>query len=381
MPNVRPLAVAADICDWFALTSAKVACYWQDYRETFERYRANRAERARSVMGYAFTRVNGEFSASDLLREAAIRAMQVSVEMPAMTHVDAPMMRGTVITSEVQPGLEIASQDLVHFYDGSFETLIDRSLICALLIAGESEPMLLPGRPPIEHAVGEAALISFGAPTPCRRYYRASQRKRAFALTIRPNFFERLEEDVSDSGLAEIRTLIEPGGDAVVPHPASVLAVLADDMFHQNYRGQLGKLYQESLALRFVVEASARLRDHGRLCQSLGRRRAERLRDAKDILDASLVKPPTTLDLAQMVGSNVSSLQANFKEALGTTIFGYVRARRLEMGHVLIADHGLGIAEAGYKVGFTSAAAFTAAYRRHFGHPPSRDRPPRRTSP
>jgi len=323
-------------------------------------------------MKHASIRVDGEFSASELLREAADRAMHVAVEMPATIQVDAPMMRGTMVSSEVQPGLEITCQDLVHLYDGSFEAEVGRSLMCALLLEGESEPMLLPGRPAIEHVVGQALLIGFSAPTPCRRHYRAGRRKHAFALTIKPAFFERFEDSVSDCGLAEIRALIEPGGDAVVTQPGSILATLANDMFHQSYGGQLGRLYQESLVLRFVVEASARLREHGQLCRSLGRRRAERLRDARDILDASLIKPPKTLELAQMVGSNVTSLQAGFKQACGTTIFGYVRKRRLEMARILIGEHGLGIAEAGYKVGFTSAAAVTAAYRRHFGQAPTR---------
>lgn len=77
------------------------------------------------------------------------------------------------------------------------------------------------------------------------------------------------------------------------------------------------------------------------------------------------------LDLARRLGANVTTLQANFKAAFGTTIFGYVRNRRLEMARVLLLDHGLGVAEAGYRVGFTNASAFTAAYRRHFGHSPS----------
>lgn len=44
---------------------------------------------------------------------------------------------------------------------------------------------------------------------------------------------------------------------------------------------------------------------------------------------------------------------------------------RLEIGRPLILDHKLGIAEAGCRVCFNSAAAFTAAYGRHFGPPPS----------
>ncbi|MEM1140849.1 MAG: helix-turn-helix transcriptional regulator, partial [Pseudomonadota bacterium] len=57
----------------------------------------------------------------------------------------------------------------------------------------------------------------------------------------------------------------------------------------------------------------------------------------------------------------------------GTTIFGYIREQRLEMARYLLLDHGLKVSEAGYRVGFSSPAAFSSAYRRRFGHPPSVD--------
>jgi AraC-like DNA-binding protein len=355
----------------FALASAGAICYHAGYVETFEKYRATKYGEGAAAMGLAF-RKTGEFSASDFLREAAERSMHVTVQHAAMTHVDAPMMRGTVVAEDIQPGLTVAAHDLVYLCDGSYEAEVERSLMCALLVEGETEPMLLPRRSPIEHVVGEVALIGFSAPTHCMRHYRTGQRNRAFALTIKPTFFERFEGDVSDAGLAAFRGLIDPGADEVIRQPPLVLAALAGELFHPSYGGELGRLYQESLALRFIVEASARMRDKACFGRLLGRRRAQRLRDARDILDNSLTHPPKTLDLARMVGTNVTSLQREFKQAFGTTIFGYIRARRLAMAHILIVEHGLGIAEAGYRVGFTNAAAFTAAYRRHFGHPPSR---------
>lgn len=92
---------------------------------------------------------------------------------------------------------------------------------------------------------------------------------------------------------------------------------------------------------------------------------------AKAILDKDLVTPPKTCDLARQVGTNINTLQAHFKRVFQTTIFGYIRARRLEMARVLITEHHLSSKETAFRVGFSNPAAFTAAYRRHFGHPPS----------
>lgn len=43
------------------------------------------------------------------------------------------------------------------------------------------------------------------------------------------------------------------------------------------------------------------------------------------------------------------------------------------MARVLLQDDGVSVAAAGYRVGFSSPAAFTAAYRRSFGHPPGQE--------
>jgi AraC-like DNA-binding protein len=60
------------------------------------------------------------------------------------------------------------------------------------------------------------------------------------------------------------------------------------------------------------------------------------------MLDRSLSAPPKLLDIAREIGVNVTTLQANFKAAFGTTIFGYVRNQRLEIGRALILEHGWG---------------------------------------
>ena len=62
---------------------------------------------------------------------------------------------------------------------------------------------------------------------------------------------------MSNAGLAEIRALVDSGTSASAPQPGAILATLANDVFDPHYAGQLGRLYQESMALRFIVEANA----------------------------------------------------------------------------------------------------------------------------
>lgn len=204
----------------------------------------------------------------------------------------------------------------------------------------------------------------------CVRPWRRGQRTRAFGISIKPEFLDRFEDAVDD-GLAALSRFLDPGlHSLLLPRSTKILAI-AETALDEPYAGALRALHRESHALRFMVEIGSMLSAERDLFQTIVSRQYARVREPREILDRSLATPPKVLDLAKGLGISVTTLQSNFKAAFGTTIFGYVRRRRLEMGRVLILGHKLGIAEAGYRVGFNNAAAFTAAYRRHFGHPPS----------
>lgn len=314
------------------------------------------------------------FSRADLLRAAADAALALPSEGTPTSEVRAPVMAGTVAAARIRPGLLLAAHELEYLDQGVFETPVEPGLICGLLLDGESEPLEIDGHPPIRHEPGRLTIAGFGETTACRRAYRKNQRNRAFALTIGPEFLDRFEDAAADSGLTMLRDLLRPGLTVRhFPAPSSLLSLARQSLDH-GYAGPLSELFLESLALRFTVEVAHLLGQESRLIDVLGARRYKQVCHARDLLDRTLTNPPALLDLARVIGTNVPALQAGFRKAFGTTVFGYVRDQRLAIARVLILDDGIGIAEAGYRVGFTNAAAFTAAYRRKFGEPPSADR-------
>ena len=143
------------------------------------------------------------------------------------------------------------------------------------------------------------------------------------------------------------------------------------------YRGELAELFLETNTLGFVLEAASMLKEANRIANTLGRKNYDRVVQVREIIDANLASPPKSLDLAMQVGLNLTTLQAHFKAAYGTSIFGYIRRERLELSRAMLSDTELPVAKVGYQVGFSSPAAFTAAYRRHFGEPPTRKFPRR----
>lgn len=315
--------------------------------------------------------LRGRFSISDLVREAAVRSIHMAPISDATSSIDTPTMSGMIMAEEVQPGLVMSGFELAYLADQRLEMSIERSIMCAVLLEGSGEALEVERCSPFRQEVGRVGIVGFGESRMCARPWYKGQHARVFGVTLQPGFFDRFGEAMAEDDLAGLHSFLDPGVHTTTLPWSRALVELAEGALHDPYGGSLRTLFRESQALRFTLEVASLLREKERLITQMGRRPFERAYEAREILDRSLVNPPKVLDLARQLGVNVTTLQANFKEAFSTTIFGYVRNRRLELARVLMSDHGFGVAEAGYRVGFTNPSAFTAAYRRHFGGAPS----------
>lgn len=315
----------------------------------------------------------GDFSIRDVLREAAARSIDIAQLKEAPPLVDTPTMSGTIKAETIRNGLFMSGYDLTYLADSDLTMEMNRSVFCGLLLEGESAPLAVEHHGVVEHRPQRVEVLGIGEPVLCRRNLQAGMHARAFGITVHPEFLEQFGEHVDDDGLAPLRDFLKPGFHrATLPWLPRIVEI-GNEVLNHSYSGALRRLYHESHALRFLIEVSVALREQKRAHAAIGKIPYERASQAREILDRTLADPPCALDLARQVGVNLTTLQANFKAAFGTTIFGYVRRQRLEMGRLLITERGLRIADAGLKVGFSNAAAFTAAYRRHFGKPPTSD--------
>ncbi len=94
---------------------------------------------------------------------------------------------------------------------------------------------------------------------------------------------------------------------------------------------------------------------------------AARVRAAADTLRTDLAQPPSLTDLARRVGLSETTLKRGFHRVYGTTVFGYLRARRLEHARDLLARGEATVLEAADLVGYSNPSNFAAAFRREFG--------------
>lgn len=145
-------------------------------------------------------------------------------------------------------------------------------------------------------------------------------------------------------------------------------AASVEAMFTAPYSGAGRLLYLESCALSLLAGQIDTLALAGEAKQALASDRG--LTEARAYLDAHLDDPPGIVQLARICGINDFKLKRAFKEAFGTTIFGYVRQRRMERA---IGDlqAGMAVAQTAAEAGYECPRCFADAFRRHFGLLPS----------
>ena len=320
-----------------------------------------------------------EYTVSELAHANAEvgRVLRMTANAREANEINAPALVGTLLAMEVQPGLIATGHDITVLETYEVMMELDGWLGCSILLSGHVEPVQTPGYPALLQEIERPVVIGFGRPLATTGTFKANQRQVIAGFTLRPDFFERFGNDVTDEGLARLRSFLSSDLEiAVLPRSRRVTEIARRNLYHP-YGGQLAELFVEFNTLAFVVEIASMMSESQRILSQLGRKLHDQIMYAREILDGNLTNPPKSLDLAKQVGVNQTTLQKCFKQAFGTSIFSYVRQQKLELSRTLLRDTDLNIAEIGYQVGFSRPAAFTAAYRRHFGQPPTRDAPRR----
>lgn len=313
------------------------------------------------------------FTVSDVLRAAAELSLIIEPTDNTAKYLKTPVYSGRMLACEVQPGLMASAFDLTYLSDQQLLVDAEPSLMCAVLLQGDDDSMEVCGYGNVVRPLDRPVLVGFSKAMRCRRQLEARRRCCGAGFVLRPHFFDRFGEHVTDDGLSVLRDFCSAEFRTETLARSRRLLEVAHRSLDHPYNGQLGELFLESNTLSFVVEVAKLLEHEQQMVAQIGRNHYDRVMEAREILDTNLTDPPRTIDLARQVGTNVTTLQAHFKLVVGSTIFGYVRDQRLLMARVLLIEHRIPIAEVGYRVGFSSPAAFTAAYRRHFGHPPGKE--------
>jgi AraC-like DNA-binding protein len=105
----------------------------------------------------------------------------------------------------------------------------------------------------------------------------------------------------------------------------------------------------------------------------LPRERA-RIGAVRELLDSGAADGLSLAEIARHAGTNVSTLQKQFRALFGLTVFEYLRRSRLLRARQALERDGCCIVNAACLAGYTSPANFATAYRRQFGITPRQSR-------
>lgn len=97
-----------------------------------------------------------------------------------------------------------------------------------------------------------------------------------------------------------------------------------------------------------------------------------RLAPAIRTMHGQLARSWTVAQLAKTAGLSRSAFFERFTRTVGQRPMEYLLAWRMAIARDLLRGQDLGIAEVADRVGYGSAAAFSTAFSRHVGQPPSR---------
>ena len=216
-------------------------------------------------------------------------------------------------------------------------------------------------------------LVSFGDHTSCVGELPAGVRCSSVGLCMTRQYLEDMAKDYDTEVFGCFLGLLR-GDVAIHRLPQSgQLLVTANNMLQSPYEGILSAIYLESCALALLAETGRIIvgeRDKA-VALSMTRREYSRAQEIRQILEENIVDPPTLSQLSRQIGVNATTMSNQFRRVFGSTIFSFLRDKRLELARAMLLTESLPVSQVGYRVGFNNPAAFATAYRRRFGRPPS----------
>lgn len=128
----------------------------------------------------------------------------------------------------------------------------------------------------------------------------------------------------------------------------------------------LGKVY-ELFTLHFSESESNQKEN----CPFLDNEKdAKKLKEAREILLENLNNPPILKELSEQSGLSEYKLKEGFKQVYGSTVYGFVLDKKLEMAREKLEAGDLQVKDIAYEIGYENPSHFISAFKKKYGITP-----------
>ncbi|MEM9650075.1 MAG: AraC family transcriptional regulator, partial [Bacteroidota bacterium] len=196
-----------------------------------------------------------------------------------------------------------------------------------------------------------------------------------FEINLKPSFFENY---LPASGQFDsFKKMIQNKESGTIsPHNHSItpqMLTIINDIIHCPWKNEYRKLFLEAKVMELLLLQLNQMQE----CEfcfdnsDSSKDIIAKMHLARDIVLGQLDNPLSLSNLAKMVSTNECTLKKEFKSVFGTTVFGYIRATKMEKAKNLLLSQNLSINEVSDIIGYKNPQHFSTAFKKQFGVVPS----------
>jgi AraC family transcriptional regulator, transcriptional activator of the genes for pyochelin and ferripyochelin receptors len=210
-----------------------------------------------------------------------------------------------------------------------------------------------------------------------KKYWQARHRQFHLCIHLAPSLLSKYLSGSIDGFPADLRAISEGCAQRGFSHEGPLSCMMNTAIQHLldcPYSGPMKALYIESRAMELIVHKLAQIispGDMGLASFKFDSHEIAQVQIAREILCRDLERPPTLIDLVRAAGMNHCRLNQGFRQIYGTTVFGYLKQRRLIEAKRLIENESRNVTEAALSVGYSSISSFSNAFYKYFGVRPA----------
>jgi len=170
-----------------------------------------------------------------------------------------------------------------------------------------------------------------------------------------------------------LERFLDGHGDSFLANPQLSLAMrrVVAEIQANPYHGAIANLYLHGKVYEMLAQVVADLTDDGLTTGRFPSAELRRGAQARDLLLADPLAPPSLGDLAMRVGLSQRRLTEVFRALYGQTVCEWLMARRMDHAGALLREGTLPIKQIAFRLGYGHVNNFIGAFTRHFGVPPA----------